>query len=635
MTTQEQDKNQDANQDKDQDLKQEQDLDHIHFCDDCGAANPLSARFCQNCGALLPFTHTTDELPEQTLLANRYQLVSRIGQGGMGAVYKASDTSFNDRPVAIKEMSSVGLSPTSLKEAEDAFTHEAHLLAGLLHPNLPRIYDHFTENDRSYLVMDFIEGQTMEEYLEGSGRGPQPLQKVLSWAEQLCDVLSYLHTQQPPVIFRDLKPSNVMLSKNGHIYLIDFGIARIFKPGKQHDTVALGSPGYAAPEQYGKAQSSQRSDIYSLGSLLHYLLTGVDPSDQPFFFQPASRLNPAVSPQLETLLMRMLEMDSQKRPESAQEVLEELRRCATSGYSTAALSAADPLLEQAQKLYTQKHLDEALTLYNKVLQSDATSPLGWQGYALTQGLRSRHKDALDAFERALKFNPTLVISWNGKGTALSVLKRPQEALQAFERALELDPQNAAAWNGKGAALNALGRTDQALKAFDMALRYDPQMAQAWNNKGLILNQKRRFSESLPAFEQALKHNPQLATSFSGKGTALQELGRQQEALQAFERACQLSPALVHAWSGRGLVLYEMGRLKDAQRMFDTALSLDDKYAPAYFGKGQVLYAERKLKQAQAMFDRAIHYNPSYVEALNRLGNVVDELGDYMSCPAML
>src|SRR5258708_5410362 len=215
--------------------------DRIHFCDDCGAANPLTSRFCQNCGALLPFTHTTGSLPEQTLLANRYQLVSRIGQGGMGAVYKAADTSFNDRPVAIKEMSSAGLSPTSVQEAEDAFTHEANLLASLLHPNLPRIYDHFTENDRSYLVMDFIEGQTLEEYLEESS-GPQPLSKVLSWAEQICDVLSYLHTQQPPVIFRDLKPSNVMISKNGHVYLIDFGLARIFKPGKQHDTGALRSP---------------------------------------------------------------------------------------------------------------------------------------------------------------------------------------------------------------------------------------------------------------------------------------------------------------------------------------------------------------------------------------------------------
>ncbi len=605
------------------------DPDHYHFCNDCGAANPLTSRFCQHCGALMPFTHVmTDALLSQAPLANRYRLLSRIGQGGMGAVYKASDTNFNDRRVAIKEMSSVGLSSTRLEEAESSFIREAHLLAGLLHPNLPRIYDHFTENDRSYLVMDFIEGQTLEEYLDEIGGGPLQLPRVLSWAEQLCDVLNYLHTQQPPVIFRDLKPSNVMISKSGHVFLIDFGIARIFKPGKQHDTVALGSPGYAAPEQYGKAQSTPRSDIYSLGALLHYLLTGVDPSDQPFFFQPPYLLNKAISRELSTLLQNMVEMDAQKRPESAEVVLEALRQGATI-VLTPSGPPIDPELERAQRLYTQKNLDEALSAYNKVLQRDTTSSLGWQGYALTQGLRSQHNDALEGFERALRLNPTLVTSWNGKGTALSVLKRPKEALQAFERALELEPKNAAAWNGKGAALNALDRSDQALASFDMALFYDARMAQAWNNKGLILNQRKRYSEAIAAFEQALKINPQLATSWSGKGTALQEMHRVKDAFSAFERACQLSPTLVYAWSGRGLALYEMGRLREALSMFDTAISLDQKYPVAYFGKGQVLYAERKLKPALRMFDLAIHYNPGYVEAWNRRGNVIDELGSYM------
>src|SRR5579864_8777799 len=117
------------------------------FCDNCGSANPLTARFCQNCAAMLPSTNTTGTLAGQTLLASRYQLVSRIGQGGMGAVYKATDTRFNNRPIAIKEMSSAGLPPARLQEAEAAFEREAHLLADLLHPNLPRIYEHFTENE--------------------------------------------------------------------------------------------------------------------------------------------------------------------------------------------------------------------------------------------------------------------------------------------------------------------------------------------------------------------------------------------------------------------------------------------------------------------------------------------------------
>ena len=422
------------------------------FCDTCGAANPPTARFCQNCATLLPFKHSTGTLAQQMVLGGRYQLLSCIGQGGMGAVYKAADTRFNNRPVAIKEMSSAGLPPARLQEAEAAFEREAHLLADLLHPNLPRIYEHFTENERSYLVMDFIEGQTVEEYLAKIGGGPLPVDQVVRWAQQICDVLNYLHTHQPPIVFRDLKPANVMMSESGHIFLIDFGIARIFKPGKQHDTVALGSPGYAAPEQYGKAQSTPRSDIYSLGALLHYLLTGIDPSEQPFFFRPASQVNPAVNPALEALLKQMLDMDSERRPASAQDVLQALERATTKMTPTTLSSiTTDPLLDQAYRAYTQKRLDEAIALYNQALKNNNTNPLAWQGYGLAQGLRAQHSEALTSFECALQLNPSLITSWNGKGTALSRLRRHQEALIAFERAIELDPNNAASWNGKGAS----------------------------------------------------------------------------------------------------------------------------------------------------------------------------------------
>ncbi|MEO6888714.1 MAG: protein kinase, partial [Ktedonobacteraceae bacterium] len=396
---------------------QEQEL----FCNECGAANAPTARFCQNCASPLPFTHITGTLTEKTILGGRYQLISCIGQGGMGAVYKAADTRFNNRPLAIKEMSKTGLSPVRVQEAESAFEHEALLLADLLHPNLPRIYDHFAENERSYLVMDFIEGQTLEEYLEHEGGGPLPVETVITWGEQLCDVLGYLHSRQPPIIFRDLKPSNVMRDERGHLFLIDFGIARLFKPGQSHDTTALGSPGYAAPEQYGKSQSTPRSDIYSLGALLHHLLTGIDPVDQPFFFRPASQVNPRVDPRLEDLLRRMLEMDPNLRPGSTQEVLQGLRDH-TSPLPQQA-SEVERLLKEARTLQTQHRLDDALKVYDETVKLDATNPLGWQGRGLTQGLRARHKEALDAFNYALGLNPALVVSWNGKGTALSALHR--------------------------------------------------------------------------------------------------------------------------------------------------------------------------------------------------------------------
>jgi len=601
------------------------------YCDNCGAANPPTARFCQICATLLPFKYTTGSLPEQTLLASRYQLLSRIGQGGMGAVYKASDTRFNNRPVAIKEMSSIGLPPARLQEAVTAFEHEAHLLADLLHPNLPRIYDHFTENDRSYLVMDFIEGQTLEEYLEQVGGGPLPVDQVVKWAEQLCDVLNYLHTHQPPIVFRDLKPANVMISESGHVFLIDFGIARIFKPGKLHDTVALGSPGYAAPEQYGKAQSTPRSDIYSLGALLHHLLTGIDPSEQPFFFRPASQVNPAVDPALDALLQQMLAMDVERRPASALDVLTALERASTAQSHTTSrplAHAQDPLVEKAYTLYTQKRLDEAVAAYNKALQANNTNPLGWQGYGLTQWLRGLNKEALNAFERALQIDPGLVASWNGKGSVLSKLRRHQEALEAFEHALQLEPHNAAAWNGKGAALHALGSSDKALDAFETALRYDPQLVQAWYNKGLLLYELRRFTEAERAFQQTLNLDSTFAPAYFGRGQALYALHRLRQALQMFDQAIQKNPKFVEAWNRRANVLDELGDTMRALQSYEQALQIDAHYAPGWSGKGGILRQLGQYFDALKAYNFALDIDPNFALAWNGKGNTLYNLHNF-------
>src|SRR5260370_6359565 len=163
--------------------------------------------------------------------------------------------------------------------------------------------------------MDFIEGQTLEEYLDRQPRGGHLLpEEVFDIGIQLSNVLGYLHTRQPPIIFRDLKPTNIMRTPGQHLYLIDFGIARHFKPGQVKDSMPLGSPGYAAPEQYGKMQTTPRADIYSLGVTLHQLLTGNDPTRTPFLLAPLQlHATPTLSG-LEALIEQMLELDEMKRP---------------------------------------------------------------------------------------------------------------------------------------------------------------------------------------------------------------------------------------------------------------------------------------------------------------------------------
>src|SRR5579883_1782049 len=229
-------------------------MEDTQFCSHCGAANRSEQDRCFACHQPLD---TADEADQSPLLRERYRLLVQIGSGGFGAVYKALDTEANETLIAIKQINLKKLTPQEIIEATSAFNREVELLSSLSHPQLPRIYDQFSDPEHWYVVMDYIEGQTLEEYLQERETRHKPLTvlEALDIALQLCHVLRYLHTRQPPVIFRDLKPDNVMRTPRGELYLIDFGIARHFKPGQKRDTIPLGSPGYAAPEQYGRAQS--------------------------------------------------------------------------------------------------------------------------------------------------------------------------------------------------------------------------------------------------------------------------------------------------------------------------------------------------------------------------------------------
>jgi len=299
------------------------------YCSKCGAVNPSQAKSCFSCGLSLKITAPLPPLiTDQHLLQNRYHILAQLGSGGSSAVYQAEDTLLNNRLVAIKTISLSGLRPHEVIEVTDAFNREIQLLTDLNHPNLPHIYSNFADTDCWYLVMDFIEGTTLEKHLENRGDELLPIGEVLEIGLLLCIVLEYLHSRQPPIIFRDLKPANVMLTPDGRVTLIDFGIARYFKPGQARDTIPFGSPGYAAPEQYGRAQTTPRTDIYSLGVMLHQLLTGDDPSLSPFHFAALQLQNQPALAGLETLILQMVEVDADKRPANISVVKQELQRIA-------------------------------------------------------------------------------------------------------------------------------------------------------------------------------------------------------------------------------------------------------------------------------------------------------------------
>ncbi|GHO44655.1 serine/threonine-protein kinase [Ktedonospora formicarum] len=320
------------------------------FCDQCGGANDNKASTCQFCHkplslsqydsadaedplssrptrrqvmkqAFLPET-TSTALKPGILLHKRYLLKTALGEGGYGLIFKAEDTQQRGKLTTIKVIDFAGHSASDTIDATATFYNEAKALRSLEHPGIPHLREHFREGQRWFLALDYVEGRTLEDYF--AHLSPEEYQAksvtraLLEVVQRLCSILSYLHNQTPPIVYRDLKPANIIVGPRQKVSLIDFGIARSYRKGQAKDTIPFGSPGYAAPEQYGRAQTTPRSDIYSLGALLHQMLTGQDPATHPFHFPPIPVGSAPLA--LRDIVARMLSLDPEMRPPDAQKV---------------------------------------------------------------------------------------------------------------------------------------------------------------------------------------------------------------------------------------------------------------------------------------------------------------------------
>ena len=252
-----------------------------------------------------------------SLVDGKYKILNKVGQGGMSVVYLAMNEKAN-KQWAVKEVRKDGV--LDFEAVKQGLVAETDILKRLDHPCLPSIIDVIDTDESFIIIMDYIQGNSLNKALQEYGAQPQD--DVIKWAKQLCDVLGYLHTRTPPIIYRDMKPANVMLKPDGNVTLIDFGTAREYKEKNIADTTCLGTIGYAAPEQFGgMGQTDARTDIYCLGATLYHLVTGMNPCEPPYEIRPIREINPALSSGLERIILKCTQRDPNDRYQSAAELM--------------------------------------------------------------------------------------------------------------------------------------------------------------------------------------------------------------------------------------------------------------------------------------------------------------------------
>lgn len=338
------------------------------------------------------------------IIDGKYKILNVIGKGGMSIVYLAMNEKAN-KQWAIKEVRKDGKQDFDV--VKQGLVAEIDMLKRFNHPNLPSIVDVIDGDGTFLIVMDYIEGNALDKKLQEEGAQNQ--EDVIAWSKQLCDVLGYLHSRKPPIIYRDMKPSNVMLKPDGTVMLIDFGTAREFKYAGVADTTCLGTRGYAAPEQFGgQGQTDPRTDIYCLGATMYHLVTGHNPGVYPYKMYPIRQWNALLSSGLEEIILKCTQQNPEER------------------YQTC-----------AELMYALEHYQD-LDIENKRSQN-----VKWRTFIATTALSVVMAGGAVGF-KALEKSKTSDTYDNYLKTASA--SAPEDAYKLFEKAIVLKPEDPQAYN---------------------------------------------------------------------------------------------------------------------------------------------------------------------------------------------
>jgi tetratricopeptide (TPR) repeat protein len=596
-------------------------------------------------------------LASGTVLANRYRVLARLGEGGMGSVYQVEDLKRPGVVYALKALlDDTNTSPEDMAWAAKRFDEEITLLSRLSHPRIPAFIDRFTEHGRRYFVMEYIPGMTLEQRQEHT-HAPLPERDVLSWMVGVCDVLAYLHSQRPPIIVRDLKPGNIMVTPSGDVRLIDFGIARTYKAGKASNTENLGTMTYASPEHLGQTQTDARSDIYSLGATIYHLLTNTEPAplETPTPGQ-LRKYHPGLSEATERVVIRAMKLNPAERFQTAVEFREALRACldalpapvgvatssqvavsparpGVSGRSASAVPAGvicprcgyfnragakfctndgEPLVPSARRPPAKPAARPQAAPPTRIVPTATTADLyarkATEAFGAGKYLQAMQQSEAAIAQGRATFDVYLLL-----GRAQRQLGRASEAARAFAEAGKLRPSAEAAYQ-EGMAWREAGDTLQAQLAFSRARQLDPRNAEVPYQLGLVCLETGQLAQAEGELRDALTLRPDDGATLVALGKV--EIARQRlpEAVEYLRRAVALEPRESAGRLELGRALMGMGRLPEATRELEQAAKLAPESAEAQTTLGMAYHAGGRRSQARAALKKAVALNPRDAEA---------------------
>lgn len=555
-------------------------------CPYCATQLEKAVGFCTSCGQAIG----KDVLLGGAQIKERFQIVKALKASELGNVYKALDLHLGGVNCLIREMLSDHIDLKERNESIECFRKETYIQSGLRHQGLPSIKDYFEHIGKQYVIMDYFEGESLIDILKDHIRRkgcPLPQEKVINWAVEICNILEFLHTQPVPYIFREIKPSNVMLEKNSEKIIL-FNMESDFRQYIKGERLTSETPGYTPKEQFD-GNPEPRSDLYALGKTMSHLLTGVEPN--PFTRIRISKYCTNLTEGLERLIEIAIDEDPARRFPNAKKMREALELITVKDSTNQTFDDAGQYTEKALQYLKNHQIDEAIMECNK----------------------------------AIMLNPSHMDAYLYLGHAYLKECRAETALTQYKKAEKLDPLNTRIHCNMALAYCQMGNIPDAIRENEKAIEIDANNIFAINNLGSIYRDMGKIKEAIDYYQRALSIDQGYAAAHYNLGLTYYEMGNYTDSANESEMAIEHDPGNVHARINLGLAYYHLGETELFIKQNKEVLTYDPNNARAHNNLGVAYYAGGDYENAVASFKKALFNDKNMEAALQNLKSIEEEL----------